>query len=762
MANHLETSLQFLARAYQNDDLIVIEDDNTMIGGSFGRPPPSSPPPSQSCSASPTTTKDQTYAHSQFIALGVGVIVGRCGCASPASVLTPSSLSLIGRDWVVIPERHVVVELKADRRAASQYVKFGVSPTLGLTSRPEIVDFSSGRWDQSDRKFCGWVGPDSAADRFALLTWENLSEEGARHLCVLDMKTGRRVAALVTDSISEFDSLSSTRRWAVTAKSGGDVLSLWNFDHVDTGEVKAVEGISLPDAPSEIAIDGDFLVIIFRGLRKNKRMLITADLPSTLAIGALGNYKFYYAAFTRLWCWHRTMYSLDTDSSLLCVTTGESTELPLKKGFTPIGGPYYAVKNGSLWEIYSVVEPTKLVCRHRADRGGTIQFGQELVVKEPGMTTKSPNHIEVIDAVSGFVIFRMCNSMSRFLHFIALGVGVIVGRCGCSSPASALTPSSLSTLGREWIVFPSKHVVIGLSTHKYVKFSVSPTLGLVDLPTVLDLGSPNKELRGWVGPNRTGSRFALVLSSALHIRLCVVDTSGSGAEIAATALVDCDSVISTRMWAVVVPWREPVMTLWNFDRVEVGRVEEASGIALPWAAERMVIDGDHLVVAPKVTEQPLGVVVVDLPATMESKRLAISQHIATSTHGSFWRLWSWNQRVYATLVDDSLMCVSSGERTIYPQSSRLAPIGGPYFSVFDPYSDSCYIYSAAEPEKLCCRHTTEGLHKYAVIFGQEVAVKGPWLGQNRFAVVDAVSGFVIFKIPNNSEELIYVAEVLAH
>ncbi|KAH3723084.1 hypothetical protein Pelo_18212 [Pelomyxa schiedti] len=277
------------------------------------------------------------------------------------------------------------------------------------------------------------------------------------------------------------------------------------------------------------------------------------------------------------------------------------------------------------------------------------------------------------------------------------------------------------------------------------------------------------QLRGWVGPNRTGSRFALVTSiehqTVSTYRLCVVDidTSGSGAEIASNALVACDSVISTRRWAVVVPCIEKsLMTLWNFDHVEVGRVEEASRIELPWAAERMAIDGDHLVVAPKVakkTEQPLGVVVVDLPATMETKRLAISQHIVTSTHGSFWRLWSWNQRVYATLTDDSLMCVSSGERTIYPQSFRLMPIGGPYFYVDYQGSYAWYVYSATEPDKLCCRHTAEGMH--TVIFGQELAVKVPGLGPNRVAVVDAVSGLVIFKIPN-SEDLLSVAEVLAH
>ncbi|KAH3760984.1 hypothetical protein Pelo_7218 [Pelomyxa schiedti] len=353
--------------------------------------------------------KDQTYARSQFIALGVGVIVGRCGRRSPASALTPSSLSLIGRDWVVVPERHVVVELKAGR--SSQYAKFGVSPTLGLISRPEIVGFSSGRWIQTDRKFHGWVGPHCARDRFALVTWKNPSD-GARCVCVLDMKTGRRVAASLTDGISGFDLISSTRRWAVTAYRRGEVMSLWNFDRVETGEVKVVEGITLPGEPSAIEVDdlGDLLVVVFGGLQSDRRMLITTDLPSTLATGGLGNYMSYDVAFKKLWCWNRTMYSSGIDCSLSCVTTGKSTVLPPNSGFTPIGGPYYAIKIGSLWEIYSVVEPTKLVCRHRADRRDTILFGQQLVVKEPGMTTTTPNHIEVIDAVSGFVIFKIPDS----------------------------------------------------------------------------------------------------------------------------------------------------------------------------------------------------------------------------------------------------------------------------------------------------------------------------------------------------------------
>ncbi|KAH3760594.1 hypothetical protein Pelo_7573 [Pelomyxa schiedti] len=53
----------------------------------------------------------------QFVALGAGVIVGRCGAASDVSSLTPPLLSLIGRDWVMQPNRRILFSVGRDTSA---------------------------------------------------------------------------------------------------------------------------------------------------------------------------------------------------------------------------------------------------------------------------------------------------------------------------------------------------------------------------------------------------------------------------------------------------------------------------------------------------------------------------------------------------------------------------------------------------------------------------------------------------------------------
>ncbi|KAH3714570.1 hypothetical protein Pelo_18920 [Pelomyxa schiedti] len=188
-------------------------------------------------------------------------------------------------------------------------------------------------------------------------------------------------------------------------------------------------------------------------------------------------------------------------------------------------------------------------------------------------------------------------------QFIALGAGVIVGRCGGTSPVSTLTPPLLSQLGREWVAAPSRsadgavQVVIDLvrttgafvPPHSYFSFAVSPTLGIVGTPfSVETLCDGRREFHGWVGPESTGTRFA-VMSVFTDCRMVVLDTERSDAR-----------------WAVAFPVRlELAMTLWNFDSIERGEVTCAPDISLPWRVENMAFDGDCSLVIAQGIGHPL-------------------------------------------------------------------------------------------------------------------------------------------------------------
>ncbi|KAH3761457.1 hypothetical protein Pelo_6684 [Pelomyxa schiedti] len=75
-------------------------------------------------------------ARSQFVAFGLCCHSVRCGAASPARVLSPAVVAEIGREWVV---RESVRLLWAEASCSSQVVAVGVSPTLGVVSRPWVV-----------------------------------------------------------------------------------------------------------------------------------------------------------------------------------------------------------------------------------------------------------------------------------------------------------------------------------------------------------------------------------------------------------------------------------------------------------------------------------------------------------------------------------------------------------------------------------------------------------------------------------------------
>ncbi|KAH3758886.1 hypothetical protein Pelo_9325 [Pelomyxa schiedti] len=396
-----------------------------------------------SVSVSAVALKEPTYARAQFLALGAGVIVGR-----PASALTPSSLSLIGRRWVASPARCVVVELgqMTDSRARTR-LAFSFSATLGLTSDPVAVDFGGG----AGRKLCGWVGPLACGLRFARVVSSVLDGRDysyIKEMRVCDLGVGannnsssnRRcteggngvggvvVATMRTSAPNMWarqEVWANSRTWTVatanTLRGGGAALSLWKLDGLGDGKApEKVEHVPLPWRVRKMAFNGKDSLVIRQDPGQGNGVMIV-DLQSTLEQGRAVGSEFTVGSdhCTRnLWCWRGNVYTTLVDESLLCITTGERTEMPWGSRPELVGGPYFATLNrtseGTFREVRSVVEPNKVCSRHRVESMGSMAFGRELVVWEPGAHT-FPNYIEVIDAVSGFVIFRMLNTVKFYV-----------------------------------------------------------------------------------------------------------------------------------------------------------------------------------------------------------------------------------------------------------------------------------------------------------------------------------------------------------
>ncbi|KAH3763272.1 hypothetical protein Pelo_4873 [Pelomyxa schiedti] len=353
-------------------------------------------------------TEFETDARAQFIALGVGVIVGRCGGSSPVSALTPSSLSILGRDWIVFPARVVVAKLA--RRDAKKYVKISVSPTLGLVGHPTIVPF--GRHQVSS--FFHWVGPLSCGDRFALV----FARVGANHdpweleVCAIDTRfSGQRrrdddalavgggerdVKLIMRVDLSR--PWCSNRRWVVGSGAQGGfptALSLWNLDGVEHGDgTESRIEVTMPGMVARMAFggckSGSSLVVQWKG------GVLLIDLEATAAQNRLVSTPLSFI----------TLDDGNTFTCLLCLSTGQRRAIR-PETTCAIGGPYAAIyryqhRDYTEIEVYSMFEPTKVCCTHRAQRGRQrLEIGNETVLLDDDVS------IRVIDAVSGLLLCKM-------------------------------------------------------------------------------------------------------------------------------------------------------------------------------------------------------------------------------------------------------------------------------------------------------------------------------------------------------------------
>ncbi|KAH3743310.1 hypothetical protein Pelo_15303 [Pelomyxa schiedti] len=367
--------------------------------------------------------RDATYARDQFIALGVGAIVGRCGGSSPASALAPCSLSLLGREWVVFPARVVVVELKrAALRSRPEYVAISASPTLGLVCDPTIVSF--GQAHGRVRCFYHWAGPLSCGRRFALVMAEEPPGSGRLGLCVIDTLCGPGDGEAEVKSIGRLSRpWCSNRQWVAAARNAlpTSTLSLWSLGDVVGGREgmlvanSSVEGVVLPWAVDWISFCGDSSLVV---AQEDSGPLVV-DLEATLAQGRLVSSPLSLPAFDGSMflhdfvCWegmaHAVLYQ---NEGLLCLSTGQRT--PLRPGVAhPIGGKYAAKCTYSddecITEVYSVFEPERVCFTHRALRQSErLRFGHETVLMDNVVSgSQGINTIKVVDAVSGFLMCKM-------------------------------------------------------------------------------------------------------------------------------------------------------------------------------------------------------------------------------------------------------------------------------------------------------------------------------------------------------------------
>ncbi|KAH3766755.1 hypothetical protein Pelo_1377 [Pelomyxa schiedti] len=375
------------------------------------------------CSSREFPIKDHIEARHQLISFGAGVIVGRCGrdIGIPVSMLTPASLSIIGRDWVVFPARNVVVDLETRSGGTHKYVKFSVSPTLGLVARPAAIDC---RGIRSTNLFCGWIGSSSSRPRFALVGSDggstSLSIDSPSPMTLSVIDTHGKIADMrLTDSLDVRGTWRASRRWAVAEMTGGggevdtSTMSLWNFDCVESGSVTGVDNLVMPWKVREAAFDGEEALIVtsFDGV------FMAIDLEATLAqralVGKLASYHLEEREYTKsLFCWKgRTWTFLSDNAGVLCLTTGKRDPLPGEGGANPIGGPYYNLstcgRRGALCKVCSVLEPKVLRSYRTHCRTDVARYGQELIIRDPRASDPQPKYIEVVDAVSGFIILMM-------------------------------------------------------------------------------------------------------------------------------------------------------------------------------------------------------------------------------------------------------------------------------------------------------------------------------------------------------------------
>ncbi|KAH3767367.1 hypothetical protein Pelo_751 [Pelomyxa schiedti] len=687
-------------------------------------------------------------------------------------MLSPASLSIIGREWIVFPAREVVVGIHNGHHT-HKYVAFSVSPTLGLVTLPVLRSCNG--------EFQGWVGPLSSGVRFALVS---RCTGASSVLSVVDTK-GQLEDVILTDILDSLGVLSSCRRWAVGTLSAGlltrTVASLWNFDSVETGTVNKAEHILLPWKVQTVEFDGDASLVISRAYSGSSQCIVI-DLEATLAQKKLvirSSFAEGKECIGSLICWKGITYALlSVDNEVLCLTNGQKTAMHCRGWSQPVGGPYYAIAHTGdsdqecILDVCSVTAPS-----------------EELIVKYTRGPLK-PKGIQVIDALTGCGVLQMnidnggfrerkpmdvkdsCGAVGVSFkdhidarnQLIAFGAGVIVGRCGrdIGSPVSVLTPASLSIIGRDWVVFPARDVVLTVrdavvrsddggsssnNTHKYVAFSVSPTHGLAALPKLFCFTG---EFRGWVGPFSSGVRFALVESQVGFSPsvLSVVDTK---CQLPDLILTDSSSLCEgvpfvCRRWAVgKLPSRSRI-SLWNFDSVDTGSVKKAEHIAMPWRVQTAEFCGDGSLVASEVYCGCRRCIVIDLDATLAQKSLVISSSFPEG-RGSIEKIICWKGMTYALLsYDAEVLCLENGRNTAMHCKGWPSALGGPYYAVESGDEGVIDVCSVTEPSK--------------AHFGNQLIVKDLGIHDpttKTLEIIEAATGCVLLRM---SIENYYLAGVL--
>ncbi|KAH3767083.1 hypothetical protein Pelo_1048 [Pelomyxa schiedti] len=771
--------------------------------------------------------KSQIDALSQFVALGAGVIVGRCGARSHVAALTPSLLSHIGREWVVFPATNAVVELATgddDEVQEYEYIKFSVSPTLGLVSPPTPfrIEHCEGF---CNKRFRGWVGPKytstrclcAAADggegfcRFALVVAQTQTQARVCTLVVVDTM-GKVGPVWLTDQMDGFSTVHMNGRWVVCSVIGGGgwgiqentVISLWNFDGLESGRVTGVMNMQMPWQVHRAAFDGEDSLVVSQA--RLCQEVITVDLKETLAQNRLAVRPLPVAAgaisekyfISGIICWKGSTYA-ECGTELVCLATGRRTVLPPGIATMPIGGPYYSVQRTCVREecfaeVYSVGGEGKVCCRHRQVwHSERLYFGNELAVRDPfDYDQRRKHYMEVVDALSGFLgsdhddtddgdypcdcaenydAVDIKSQIDARSQFVALGAGVIVGRCGgARSHVAALTPSLLSHIGREWVVFPATNAVVELSNkgcelhYHYFGFSVSPTLGLVRPPAPLHLGvaggylsTTGTRFRGWVGPRTAarccddgGRRFALVVSLSWRGTQCleVIDTTGRVGPVLVTDEIEVSGAFCmNRRWAACTMRGDGCeVGVWNFDKIESGSVTEAARVTLPWIAQLAAFSESDIIFSQGLLGP--GAMVVDLQAILTIPFTAVCRPPYIES------LMCWKRMVYAILLGGAeLLCLTTGNSTRIPPEVAW-PVGGPYSAVRSTASEECLIdvYSVVEPTKVCSRLSHRPGSETMNFGKQLIAVKSRTAahddGTQYIEVIDVMSGCVIFKMTN--------------
>ncbi|KAH3764821.1 hypothetical protein Pelo_3316 [Pelomyxa schiedti] len=260
-----------------------------------------------------------------------------------------------------------------------------------------------------------------------------------------------------------------------------------------------------------------------------------------------------------------------------------------------------------------------------------------------------------------------------------------------------------------------------------------------------------REFHGWVGPESAGKRFAVtsVPKSGLAE---VIDTERPGWCVVATLSSSNYSKFSiSRRWGVVMPvrWGHAV-TLWDFGSIgSGGEVASVTEISLPWDVDNMAFDGDCSLV---VAKSNVGVMVVDLQATMEQRKLVGRDVPLCIEMGRYIReMWCWKGMAYATATREEgfLFCLTTGQKIELTEiGGKVLPIGGEFFvNSKEAETDlvtAMRVFSVRDPTQLCCTH---GVGRMCSLHaGHGVVARESYGGPMEVQVVDAASGIPILTI----------------